>query len=83
MTPVHFQANHSLSQSSKSMAQPLMLKEMKLNSFVKTYKDLLELAFKKTCPFMIEDCEAKVGSQEILGVQSSLAMEYRMKQGKS
>ena len=32
---------------------------------------------------MIEDSEAKVGSQEILGVQSSLAMEYRMKQGKS
>ena len=32
---------------------------------------------------MIEDCEAKVGSQEILGVQSSLAMEYRMKQGKA
>ena len=32
---------------------------------------------------MIEDCNAKVGSQEVLGVQSSLVMEYRMKQGKN
>ena len=32
---------------------------------------------------MIEGFNAKVGSQQVLGVQSSLVMEYRMKQGKS
>ena len=31
-------ANHSISQLSKSMPQPVMLKKLKLNSFMKTYK---------------------------------------------
>ena len=31
-------ANHSISQLSKSMPQPVMLKNLKLNSFMKTYK---------------------------------------------
>ena len=30
--------NHSISQESKSMPQPVMLKKMKLNSSMKTYK---------------------------------------------
>ena len=31
-------ANHSVSQLSKSMPQPVMLKKLKLNSSIKTYK---------------------------------------------
>ena len=31
-------ANHSISQLSKSMPQPVTLKELKLNGFMKTYK---------------------------------------------
>ena len=31
-------ANHSISQLSKSMPQPVMLKKLKLNGFMKTYK---------------------------------------------
>ena len=38
MISVCFQANHSISQLSKSMPQPVTLKKMKLNGFMKTYK---------------------------------------------
>ena len=38
MISVHFQGNHSISQLSKSMPQPVMLKKLKLNSSMKTYK---------------------------------------------
>ena len=38
MISVHLQANHSISQLSKSMLQPVMLKKLKLNGFMKTYK---------------------------------------------
>ena len=31
-------ANHSISQLSKSMPQPVMMKKLKLNGFMKTYK---------------------------------------------
>ena len=43
-------ANRSISQQSKSMLQPLMLKKMKLNDYMKTYKDPLKLIAKR-CPF--------------------------------
>ena len=45
-------------------------------------QDLLELIPPKDVPFIIGDWNAKVGSQEIPGVQANLALEYRMKQGK-
>ena len=35
---VHSKANHSISQLSKSMPQPVTLKKLKLNSSMKTYK---------------------------------------------
>ena len=38
MISAHFQANHSISQLSKSMPQPVTLKNLKLNGFMKTYK---------------------------------------------
>ena len=38
MISVRLQANHSISQLSKSMLQPVMLKKLKLNGFMKTYK---------------------------------------------
>ena len=38
MISVCFQANHSISQKSKSMPQPLMSKKLKLNGSMKTYK---------------------------------------------
>ena len=38
MISVFSKANHSISQFSKSMPQPVMLKKLKLNGFMKTYK---------------------------------------------
>ena len=45
-------------------------------------QDLLELTHKEDILFIIVDWNTKVGSQEIPGVTSKLALEYRMKQGK-
>ena len=52
-------ANHSVSQLSKSMPQPVMLKKLKLNGSVKTLQDLLELTPKKRCPFHSRGLECK------------------------
>ena len=59
-----------------------MLKELKLNGSMKTYKTLLEVTPKKDVLFIRGDWNAKAGSQEIPGVKANLALEYKMKQGK-
>ena len=65
------------------MPQPVMLKKLKLTSFMKKdLQDLLELTPKKDVLFIIVDWNAKVGSQETPGVTGNLALEYGMKQGK-
>ena len=56
--------------------------EAEFEQFYKDLQDLLELTPKKDVLFIIGDWNAKVGSQEIPGVDASLALEYRMKQGK-
>ena len=63
------------------MPQPVMLKKL-VEWFYEDLQDLLELTPKKDVLFIIRDRNAKVGSQEIRGVQANLALEYRMKQGK-
>ena len=55
-------ASHSISWLSKSVPQPVMLKKMKLNYSIKTYKTL-ELEPKKDVLFIIGDWNAKVGSR--------------------
>ena len=50
--------------------------------FYEDLQDLVELTPKKDVFFIIGDWNAKVGCQEILGVTGSLALEYKMKQGK-
>ena len=57
-------------------------KEGKVEHFYEDLQDLLELMPKKDVLFIIGDWNAKVGNQEIPGVQESLALEYKMKQGK-
>ena len=54
--------------------------EAEVEWFYEDLQDLLELTHKKDVIFIIRDCNAKVGSQEIPGVTG---LEYRMKQGKS
>ena len=64
------------------MPRPVMLKKLKLNSSMKTYKTFLELISKKDVLFIAGDWDVKVGSQETPGVTGKFALEYKMKQGK-
>ena len=45
-------------------------------------QDLLELTPKKDVLFIIGDCNAKAGSQEIPGITGKFGLGYRMKQDK-
>ena len=54
--------------------------EAEVEWFYEDLQDLSELTSKKDVLFIIGDWDVKAGSQEICGV--SLALEYRMKQGK-
>ena len=64
------------------MPQPLMLKKLKV--FHQNLQDFLEITTaKKDVLLIIGDWNAKVGSQEIPGETGKLALEYKMKQGKS
>ena len=56
--------------------------EAEVEQFYEDLQDLLELTPKKDVLFIIEDWNAKVGSQETPGVTGNLALEYGMKQGK-
>ena len=56
--------------------------EAEVEWFYEDLQDLLKLTPKKDVFFIIEDWNAKVGSQETPGVTGNLALEYGMKQGK-
>ena len=75
-------ANHSISELSKSMPQPVTLKKVKLNGFMKTYIDLVELTPKKDVLFIIGDWNAKVGSQETPGVTGRFGLGMWNEAGK-
>ena len=51
-----------------------MLKRLKLNGSMKTYKTFLELTPKKDVLFIIGDWNAKVGSQETPGVTGKFGL---------
>ena len=57
--------------------------EAEVEQFYEDLQDLLELTPKKDILFIIGDWNEKVGSQETPRVMANLALEYRMKQGKS
>ena len=56
--------------------------EVEVEQFYEDLQDLLEITPKSDVLFIIGDWNAKVGSQEIPGVTTNLALEYRIKQGK-
>ena len=62
------------------MPRPVMLKKLKLNSSVKTYKTL-ELTPKKDVLFIIGDWNAKVGSQETPGVTGKFGLGVQNEAG--
>ena len=56
--------------------------EAEVERFYEDLQDLLELTPPKDVLFILGDWNAKVGIQEITVVTGSLALEYKMKQGK-
>ena len=56
------------------MTKPLMLEKLKL-TFYEELQDLLEVTPKKDILFIIEDWNAKVGSQEIPGVTGKFGVQ--------
>ena len=59
------------------------VKEAEVERCYEDLQYLLELTSPKDVLFIIGDWNAKVGNQEIPEVTGSLALEYRMKQGKN
>ena len=58
-------------------------KEAEVGWFYENLQDHLELTPQKDVLFIIEDWNAKVGSQETPGVTGKLALEYRMNRAKA
>ena len=56
--------------------------EAEVEWFYEDLHDLIKLTPQKDVLFIIGDWNAKVRSQEIPGITSDLALEYKMKQGK-
>ena len=63
------------------MPQPVTLKKLKLNGFMKTLQDPLELTPKKDVLFIIGDWNAKVGTQETPGVTGKFGLGIRNEAG--
>ena len=63
------------------MPQPVTLKKLKLNGSTVDLQDLLELTPKRNVLFIIGDWNAKVGSQEILGVTSKFGLGVQNEAG--
>ena len=63
------------------MPQPVTLKKLKLNGFMKTCKTFLELTPKKDVLFIIGDWNAKVGSQETPGVTGKFGLGMQNEAG--
>ena len=79
---VHFQGKPFNITVIQAYAPTSNAEEAEVERFYEDLQDLLELTPKKDVLFIIGDCNAKVGSQEIPGVTSNLALEYKTKQVK-
>ena len=82
MISVRFQGKPFNTTVIQAYATTSNTEEAEVERFYEDLEDLLELTPKKDVLFIIEDWNAKVGSQETLGVMANLALEYGIKQGK-
>ena len=82
MISVHFQGKPFIITVIQVYSPTSNTEEAEVEQFYEDLQGLLELTPKKDVLFIIRDWNAKVGSQETLGVQANLALEYGMKQGK-
>ena len=82
MISVHFQGKPFNITAIQVYALTSDAEESEVEWFYEDLQDLLELTPKKDVLFMIGDWNAKVGSQETLGVTGKFGLGYAMKQGK-
>ena len=82
MISVYFQGKPFNTTVIQAYAPTSNTEEAEVEQFYEDLQGLLELTPKKDVLFIVGDWNAKVGSQETLGVQANLALEYGMKQGK-
>ena len=84
MISVHFQGKPLNITVTQVYASATNDEENEVEQFYENLQDLLELTpKKKDVLFIIGNCNAKLGSQEIPGVTSKLGLGvYKMKQGK-
>ena len=82
MISVHFQGKPFNITVIQVYALTSNAEEAEVKQFYEDLHDLLELTPKKDVLFIIGDWNAKVGSQEIPGVKTNLAIEYKTKQVK-
>ena len=82
MISVHFQGKPFNITVIQVYAPTRHAEEAEVEQFCEDLQDLLELTPKKDVLFIIGDWNAKLGSQETLGVTENLAFEYGLKQGK-
>ena len=59
----------------------LLAEEAEVEQFYEDLKDLLELTSKKDVLFIIGDCNAKIGSQEIPGVTGKFGLRVQNEAG--
>ena len=79
---VHFQGKPFNTTVIQVYAPTSNAEEDAVEQFYVDLQDLLELTPKKDVLFIIGNCNAKVGSQELPGVKARLVLKYKMKQGK-
>ena len=82
MISVHFQGTPFNITVIQAYAPTSNAEEAEVERFYEDLQDFLELTPKKDVLFIKGEWNAKVGSHEITAVTGSLALEYKMKQGK-
>ena len=81
MISVHFQGKTFNITVIQVYTQPVTLKKQKLNGSYEDLQDLLELTPKKDVLFIIQDWNAKVGSQETPGITGKLGLGVQNEAG--
>ena len=81
MISVHFQGKPFNITVIQAYAPTTNAEEAKTEQFYENLQDFLELTSKKDVLFMIGDCNAKVGSQEIPGVTDKFGLGVQNEAG--
>ena len=82
MISVHFQGKPFTAMVIQLYALTSNVEEAEVEWFYEDLQNLLKLMPPKDILFIIGDWNAEVRSQETPGIQVTLALEYRRKQGK-